>query len=320
MAVEWKKIAYANDAILKSLLTTQGDMIYATGASTPARLAKGTALQYMRMNSGATAPEWANAREVLTADTTFYVRSDGHDTASGLNNTTDATTGAWLTPQHAIDVLTGTQYDFGGKNHKIKIGSGTYGVCEMMAGWIGGGTLTIEGDTSTPSNVVFDSSDWTPPLYIGATLPGTMYIDGIKTVDGNYGIHFWGIGTIQLGKIVYGASNYGHLCAGNVGSCLYVASNYEITGGSESHYTLYMGNIWVDPVTVTLTGTPDFSVGFAYGSMTGSIYASGVTFSGSATGPRYLANTNAVVHTNGGGASYFPGDSAGSVSTGGQYL
>ena len=48
-----------NDAqIAKSLLTTQGDIIYATGANTPARLAKGTALQKMRMNAGATAPEW----------------------------------------------------------------------------------------------------------------------------------------------------------------------------------------------------------------------------------------------------------------------
>jgi hypothetical protein len=32
---------------------------------------------------------------------TYYVRTDGHDTASGLNNTNNATTGAWLTPQRA---------------------------------------------------------------------------------------------------------------------------------------------------------------------------------------------------------------------------
>ncbi|WP_287323717.1 hypothetical protein [Mesorhizobium sp.] len=35
-----------------------GDIIYATGAGTWGRLAKGTALQTLRMNAGATAPEW----------------------------------------------------------------------------------------------------------------------------------------------------------------------------------------------------------------------------------------------------------------------
>ena len=44
----------------ESLLTTQGDIPYATGASAWARLAKGTALQYLRMNAGATAPEWTS--------------------------------------------------------------------------------------------------------------------------------------------------------------------------------------------------------------------------------------------------------------------
>lgn len=38
---------------------TVGDTLYASGATTIAKLAKGTALQYYRMNSGTTAPEWA---------------------------------------------------------------------------------------------------------------------------------------------------------------------------------------------------------------------------------------------------------------------
>ena len=39
-------------------VTTAGDILYATAARTLARLAKGTANQVLRMNSGATAPEW----------------------------------------------------------------------------------------------------------------------------------------------------------------------------------------------------------------------------------------------------------------------
>lgn len=62
--------------LLESLLTTQGDMPYATGASTWTRLAKGTAFQGLRMNSGATAPEWANQDIMLV------------NTANRTNNTT----------------------------------------------------------------------------------------------------------------------------------------------------------------------------------------------------------------------------------------
>ena len=44
--------------ILPSLLTAAGDIIYASAAGTPARLAIGTALQQLRVNSGATGLEW----------------------------------------------------------------------------------------------------------------------------------------------------------------------------------------------------------------------------------------------------------------------
>ena len=37
---------------------TQGDLLYATGATTLAKLAKGSAAQTLKMNAGATAPEW----------------------------------------------------------------------------------------------------------------------------------------------------------------------------------------------------------------------------------------------------------------------
>ena len=46
-------------------VTAGGDTLYATGANALARLAKGTARQFLRMNAGATAPEWANAAHVF---------------------------------------------------------------------------------------------------------------------------------------------------------------------------------------------------------------------------------------------------------------
>jgi hypothetical protein len=57
------KSAYdlANAAIPKSLVDAAGDLIYATANDTPARLAIGTAGQVLKVNSGATAPEWGAA-------------------------------------------------------------------------------------------------------------------------------------------------------------------------------------------------------------------------------------------------------------------
>jgi hypothetical protein len=55
------KAAYdlAAAAVPKSTVTTAGDVIYGTGSAAVTRLGIGTANQVLRVNSGATAPEWA---------------------------------------------------------------------------------------------------------------------------------------------------------------------------------------------------------------------------------------------------------------------
>lgn len=66
---------YVRDNVLATavaIVTTQGDTVYASAANTLARLAKGTAYQHLRINSGATAPEWTSAAvapDVVTAET-----------------------------------------------------------------------------------------------------------------------------------------------------------------------------------------------------------------------------------------------------------
>jgi hypothetical protein len=56
-------------------MTTTGDVIYSSSGSTPARLGIGTAGQVLKVNSGATAPEWATAASgsamTLISTTTF---------------------------------------------------------------------------------------------------------------------------------------------------------------------------------------------------------------------------------------------------------
>lgn len=57
-------------------LTTQADLPYATAAGVWTRLAKGTQYQYLRMNAGATAPEWTNLASTLASTLITATRDD----------------------------------------------------------------------------------------------------------------------------------------------------------------------------------------------------------------------------------------------------
>ena len=59
---------------MEEILTTQGDLVYASSANTPARLAKGTPSQVLAINAGATAPEWVTP---TTGDITDVVAGTG---------------------------------------------------------------------------------------------------------------------------------------------------------------------------------------------------------------------------------------------------
>ena len=69
---------------------TAGDILYATGATTLAKLAKGTALYGLRMNAGATAPEWAEASGGKTIKRHYF--SNNTRTAGNASADTDQLT------------------------------------------------------------------------------------------------------------------------------------------------------------------------------------------------------------------------------------
>lgn len=81
------KSAYdlANAAIPKSTVTTAGDVIYATGSSAVTRLGIGTAGQILKVNSGATAPEWGAAP--ATSGPAFIAYASATQTLSAYTNT-----------------------------------------------------------------------------------------------------------------------------------------------------------------------------------------------------------------------------------------
>ncbi len=79
------KSAYdlANGAIAKSTVTTAGDIIF-RNATVPTRLGIGTAGQVLKVNSGATAPEWGSASATYVG-----VSAGGSQSTVITNGTTD---------------------------------------------------------------------------------------------------------------------------------------------------------------------------------------------------------------------------------------
>jgi hypothetical protein len=97
----------------------------------------------------------------------------------------------------------------------------------------------------------------------------------------------------------------GCIIAGSANSALLAANGGNITQGAN----------------IALSGSPNYTIAFAFANTLGVIEVSGtVSFTGTgATGPRFLSVLNAVINTAGGGPNFYPGNSAGSFSSGGEY-
>jgi hypothetical protein len=249
-------------------------------------------------------------REVLTADRTYYVRTDGSNSNTGSVNTAG---GAFLTVQKAVDVVASLDQSI--YNITIQVADGTYSGAIQLKAPLGNGALTLLGNTSTPANVSITNT-------ISNTTGGNRWVlDSIKVSNaaGKGIIVTGGANQISHTNIVLGTCTGAHLAATENGYLLAVG-NYAIAGNASVHMDFSRGGrITIQSRTLTLTGTPAFGGGFAYGTAGGGLLAGGCTFTGAATGPRYNLASNAIVDTQGGGASYFPGSSAGTAVTGSQY-
>ena len=255
-------------------------------------------------------------RERLTASRTYYVRTDGNDANNGLANTSG---GAFRTIQKALNVVL-RDLDLAGYDVTISVGDGQY--TENLWGFgrlVGGGTLSITGNTTTPGNVVV------------APVAGTAFLAEagfIATVRGfrlagasNNNLWVRGAGTfINFGNVeLAGTGIVSHL---RVERGAIVTASWPFSFNANAAYGIYAlqgGLVQAGGLTITLTGTPAFSTAFAGADVGTELQLNGNTFSGSATGPRYVATGLSLIQTYGGGASYLPGDSAGSTSSGAVY-
>jgi len=255
------------------------------------------------------------AREILTADRTYYVLTTGSDSNTGLANTSG---GAFLTLQKAYNTF--LTVDPNGHTVTIQVGAGTYtaGISFAIPA-MGAGKLIVQGDTTTPSNVVLSCSDNVFNVTCDVNVPVT--IAGFKvTTSAGSALLVSAPNVITVGKMEFGAIAVAAIRETGAGANVGMSSPYTISGGGLRHYDIEQGATLMTPNgTVTVSGTPAFSSAFCYASLGSTIQAGFSTYSGSATGKRYDISMSSAVSVGGGGASFFPGGTTGTTATGGQY-
>lgn len=250
-------------------------------------------------------------REFLTADKTYYVRTDGSNSNTGLANTSG---GAFLTIQYAINIA--SSLDLGNYNVTINVADGTYAEALVLKTFAGAGIISITGNTTTPANVILNTGNG----FNANGVKGTYTLRGFTTSGNGYGIAASNGSIVNFGNFVFSNAAASHIfCQSN--AVVTATQNYSISGNFTTHLQpTRNGYINVSGRTVTLIGTPAYSIRFVYADLMGLVEIYNMTFIGSATGTRYYATDNSVIFTNAGGATYLPGNAGGSTANGGQYL
>jgi hypothetical protein len=256
--------------------------------------------------------EWngkvSTPRERLTANRTYYVRTDGSNSNNGLANTSG---GAFLTIQKAVD--TALLLDSSGFSVTISVADGTYtGAVSVASRLVGDGSLTIQGNTTTPANCILSTSGncfslaRTKVVIRGFTLTSSAghCIEAYLETD------------LATGSNVFGTATSGNHIEVGQGSYVTLDTNYTISGGAVGH--IHAGSpsfVTIGSITGTISGTPAFSSYFI--GLRGSYLLGSLIWSGSATGRKYLVRHNAVLDLGGGSASSVPGSTVGVVERGG---
>ena len=230
---------------------------------------------------------YVGGREILTANRTYFVRTDGNDSNTGLANTAG---GAFLTWAKAFAVL--AALDGSGYTATIQ-GTGTFTENVLIdRTFVGFSKIILAGDTTTPANCTISPSSGEACLKIDSL--GTPFdIQGLRL--GNASVFaglFVAKGDVTIaGNCDFAASSGHGIYVSGQKAQLNQRSNYTISGNAASHIAIYdqgfMDANFTSSYTVTLSGSRAFSVALIIADRCGSGIFVNITYSGSATGQRY---------------------------------
>lgn len=251
-------------------------------------------------------------RERLLADRNYFVNgTSGSDSNHGLSSTT-----AFATWQKAWDTI--AALDTQGFNVNVVVADGSYtaGV-NIGKWWIGGGKVTFQGNATTPANVLLNPTN-ANCFNITDAGAGILRLQDFKMQTTTSGDHIFCTAPAKLeyANIEFGAAPSScHIRAFHPGFKINPTGAYKITGGGLAHWLLYYGVLEsAVAMTVTLTGTLNFALAFAYLDNNAKLYFAGPSFDisgATVTGIRQTQELLTEIQTGGKEeATFFPGSIA----------
>jgi hypothetical protein len=258
----------------------------------------------------------------LTAPATWYISPTGNDNNNGLTQAT-----AWQTITKGYNYIR-DHVDVAGFQTTLQLANGTYAAATCSFPVIGPAPIIL-GNAADASQVIVNNPNG-PALVVwnGSTVVCNSFTVQAAGPAGDYGAVGSGIlagngGVAILSNMRFGTCSQFHMDVRNGGTITMGATgkNYTIAGSAQSHMAALGGYIATADAAISISGTPAFSNGYAFAAGGGAeLDAWGCTFTGAATGTRYNGQRYATINTNGAGANYFPGNAAGTLTTGALYI
>lgn len=247
---------------------------------------------------------------------TLWVRLDGNNANDGSENTPSK---AFATLAGAINFAMG-RYGPGGKPIKLQLGQqGTYENASLPAG----SSFTIVGDPGNPANYVIVNANGQSNI---SCVNSYVYVIGLRLrndISGRHVVDSVVGGVVDLSNVIFQTS------PGTTQSCIRAAYGgvvrmvgpIEFAANSTNAVLAVGGSVnSVVGNTLSFYGSPAFSDATMAATNGGAIYLGGTALTGTASGIRYKAATNAVIDTAGSGGNFIPGSAAGTTATGGIYV
>ena len=263
-----------------------------------------------------------NSRERLTGARTYYVSPTGDDSADGLTPST-----AFLTIQYALDTICGLDIDV--YDVTVQLLDGTYTLTQNLEfrNPVGSGDIILVGNGS---NTIIDCvgthriSISLGSGRVSVTLKNLQLDNTGGTVGSNTYIFISNSSFVTLEDLTFVGDADKFVFVGSKGLCSF-RGTHDISGNNVNE--AYVADN-LSQISTVFSLTQTFEVGGSNWNFqfiradVGSVVSfnnANVTFNGSATGGRYLANLNGIIRTFGGGVNFFPGSVAGITQDGGQY-